>query len=342
MKKKRFGVIGVGGWGRTHVKTYQDHSLAHLACICDQNSGTLREVGEGFDVEGRYTDHRMMLAGEDLDAVSIVTPDFAHTEIALEAIQAGVDVLIEKPLATTLEDCDRIGEALRGTDVRFMVDFHNRWNPSMARFKKSIDGGEIGEVQMAYYRLNDNISVPTRMLSWAGQSTVLWFLASHCLDTMRWLFDDDVEEVYTVSRSRVLQDKGIDTPDYYQSTLQFQSGATAVLENCWILPESHPLIDVKMEVVGDDGALYFDGRPHRVEQFEHEDVSWPDVYVCPEVFGKSAGFAAESIRDFVDCVVNDRDVRCGWEEGRAVTEIIVAMEQSARSGQAVSVSPAAE
>lgn len=335
MDTKRFGVIGVGGWGSTHVKTYEDHPLVQVQALCDTNENLLQEVGEEYGVEGLYPDYRVMFEREDLDAVSIVTPDFVHTEIALAAIEAGVDVLIEKPLATTLEECDRIGRALQESNCKFMVDFHNRWNPAMTNFKSSIEDGEIGQPQMAYYRLNDNIFVPTQMLSWAGQSTVLWFLASHCLDTLLWLFEDDIDEVYTVTRSRVLEKRGIDTPDFYQSTLQFSEGATVVLENCWILPDSHPLIDLKMEIVGDEGALYFDGRPHLVERFEKDRVKWPDVYVCPEVHGHPEGFAAASIRDFADCVIHDLEVPCGWEEGRVVTKLILAMEESARSGKPV-------
>jgi predicted dehydrogenase len=335
MEKKRFGVIGVGGWGSRHIATYQDHPLVDVVALCDLNRKTLDKVGKEFDIPKRYTDHEEMLSKECLDAVSIVTPDFAHADLAVAAIEAGVSILIEKPLATTTEDCKKIGKALKKRPVRFMVDFHNRWNPSMVKFHKTISHGEIGDVQMAYYRLSDNISVPTGMLSWAARSSVNWFLASHCLDTLMWLFNDDVAEVFTVSRSRVLKPMGINTPDFYQSILQFRKGAVATLENCWILAGSHALIDLKIEVVGSKGTLFFDGRPHMVEQYGMDKVEWPDVYVCPTIHGHPRGFGVDSIHYFADCVVFDRPVPCGFEEGRKVTEVILAMEKSAASGRPV-------
>ncbi|MFW5982303.1 MAG: Gfo/Idh/MocA family protein [Candidatus Brocadiia bacterium] len=330
MKPITCGVIGTGGWGEIHARVYERAPRARLLALCDTDGDHLQQVGRKYGVSRLYTDCGEMFRAEELDAVSIVTPDFAHTELALEAIQNGVHVLIEKPLATTLEDCDRIGRALKRNPVKFMVDFHNRWNPSMVEFKRSIEDGNVGEVQMVHYRLSDNISVPTEMLSWAGRSSVLWFLGSHCLDTLRWLLGEEVEEVYSVVGSGVLHNVGIETPDYYQSTLTFSGGTTVQMENCWILPPSHPLIDVKLEVVGSEGALYFDGRPHRTERFEQTEVSWPDVYVCPQVFGRPAGFAPESIRHFIECIVEDRQPICGWEAGREVTRCILAMEQSAR------------
>jgi len=338
MKPARFGVIGVGGWGERHVQAYNDHAFAQVAAVCDINRDTVDAVGEKYGIERRYTDFRELLAVEEIDAVSIVTPDFAHADIAVEAIRNSKDVLIEKPLATTLEDCRRIGEALKDNPVKFMVDFHNRWNPGMLKLKDAIDRGEVGRVLMAYYRLNDTLFVPTEMLSWAGKSTVSWFLASHCLDTLRWMLDDEVQKVYTVCRSNVLKAMGIDTPDFYQSVIEFRGGASVLLETCWILSNANPsLLDFKVEMVGEKGTLYFDGRPHIVERYTEKGADFPDTLVQPEIYGKPRGFAIESIQHFADCVCGDMQPMVGFEDGLRVTEIILAMEESARSGQPVTL-----
>jgi predicted dehydrogenase len=337
MDAKRFAVIGAGGWGSRHLSTYADHPLAELVAICDTNPDVLRAAGEEFGVDARYTDHAEMLEGEELDAVSIATPDFAHTDLAVAAVRSGVDVLIEKPLATTLQDCDAIGSALEENPVRFMVDFHNRWNPGMVKFRKAIEKGEVGQVQSVYYRLSDNISVPTGMLPWAASSSVNWFLASHCLDTLMWLLGDAVAEVYTVRRRGVLEAMGVDTADSYHSIITFAGGATAVLENSWILADTHPLIDFKIQLVGTGSTLNFDGRPHLVEQFGATRAEWPDVLVCPEVHGSPRGFGVDSIRHFIDCVLQGREPLCGFAEGRRVTEAVLAMERSADRGEAVRI-----
>jgi predicted dehydrogenase len=217
-----------------------------------------------------------------------------------------------------------------------MVDFHNRWNPGVTRIREGIAAGRIGAVQMVYYRLSDAISVPTTMLSWAGRSTVNWFLGSHCIDTLRWLLADEVARVHTVTGSGVLQGRGVDTPDYYLSVLEFREGAHALLENCWILPERNPaLVDFKLEVVGQCGAFHFDGSPHRLLEVTDQGPTCPDTFISPTVQGRPVGFARESIRHFVDCLLTGRQPMTGFEDGRKVTQVIMAMERSASEGRPV-------
>ena len=110
MDKKRFGVIGVGTWGQTHVETYIDHPQAELVAISDTNQARLQQVASEHGVQDSFTDYHQLLGIDEIDAVSIVTLDFAHTEAALAALDAGKHVLIEKPMATTTEDCAKIRE----------------------------------------------------------------------------------------------------------------------------------------------------------------------------------------------------------------------------------------
>jgi predicted dehydrogenase len=218
-----------------------------------------------------------------------------------------------------------------------MVDFHNRWNPGIVRAREAIEAGEVGPVEMIYHRLSDTIFVPTKMLSWGGRSSVNWFLGSHCVDNLRWLLQDEVTRVFTVSESRVLKRIGIDTPDYYLSVLEFRQGARALIENCWTLPESSPsIVDFKLEVVGEKGALYFDPTPQRLTKLTTA-ISCPDTYGALNVHGRSVGFAIESIRYFADCVLAGRRPIAGFEDGRQATKVILAMEESARTGSPVTL-----
>ena len=336
MDTARFGVIGLGVWGERHVMTYCQHPQAELVAICDMNEDRLNAIGQKHGVAQRFTDYREMLARDDIDAVSIVTPDFAHVDIVEEAARQGKHVLVEKPLATTIEDCERIRRAIEGRPIKFMVDFHNRWSPAVVDMKERLDRGELGEARMIYYRLSDNISVPTEMLSWAGRSTVSWFLASHCVDTMRWLLNDEVRKVYTVSRSGLLTSMGVNTPDFYQSVMEFTKGATALLENCWIIARSCPrLYDLKIELIGNKGSVFFDGAPEASNVFMEAGSTNPDTTVCPQVHGRVVGLGIESIVHFAECVANDTKPAVGFEEGYAATRIILAMEESARTGQPV-------
>lgn len=333
-----FAVVGSGLWGSLHARVYSESDKARLVAVCDIDEARAHDLASRYGAEG-YTDLNKMLARADIDAVSIVTPDFAHTDIALAAIAAGKHVLCEKPLATTSADCRRIIDAARTAGVKLMVDFHARWSPPFWSAKKSIDRGDVGSVRLVYYRLNDTIYVPTEMLSWASKSTVAWFIGSHSLDTVTWLVGDKPTSVYAVSRSVVLKSKGIDTPDFYEVILEFANGAVAVIENCWILPNSLPnIIDLKCEIVGSEGALYVDGSSHRaVERYTAGKAAFPDVLVMPDVQGKQMGFAAESIRHFIDCVAGDLTPSVTGEDGLRVTELIEAIEKSVSTGARVTL-----
>jgi len=329
MNRIRVGVIGLGTWGQAHLDTYRDHPGVELAAVCDTDPERLRAAGERCGVEARFADAEELLSCAGLDAVSVVTPDGTHTELILQAIRHGTGVLVEKPLATTLEDCDRIGRALDANPVPFMVDFHNRWNPGVVHMREQLQAGRLGSVRLVYYRLSDTLFVPTQMLPWAAQSSVNWFLGSHCVDTLRWLLADEVSRLYTVSDSTVLEGMGIETPDYFVSVVEMRGGARVLLENCWILPESSPsLVDFKLEVVGERGACHFDGSPHRLVMVTDDGPECPDTFIAPTVHGRRVGFATESIRHFADCLIGGREPSVGFKDGRQATRILLAMERS--------------
>lgn len=339
MSPTGFAVIGVGTWGERHTATYASHPEAELTLVCDVNAARAQAIAQKFGAQGWTTDYREVLAHPATQAVSVVTPDFAHREIAVAAAQAGKHILCEKPLATTEKDCRAILEAAAQAGVKLMVDFHNRFNPPFLKVKGALEKGELGQPLMLYVRLNDTLFVPTKMLSWAGRSTVGWFLGSHAFDLVRWLCGSEVKRVYAVSRSVVLKQRGIDTPDFFQTTLELENGTTAQVENCWVVAESAPAIfDFKCELVGSQGTMYVDVSHHRmVQKYTLEEATYPDVIAGPEIYGKPTGFAIESIHHFVDCVLYDRQPLITGEDGLKATQIVLAMEESARSGQVVTV-----
>lgn len=332
MKKVRLGLIGAGGWGAMHARTYAATPRAELRAVADLNPERAHALADQLGAK-TYGHWRELLADESIDAVSVVTPDFAHEEVLLAAAKSGKHILSEKPLAMSVEACEQIIAAADRSGIKLMVDFHARWSPPIHRVWESVRAGEIGLPRHVYYRLNDCISVPTEMLSWAAKSSVLWFVGSHAIDTVCWLVGDDVTRVYGISRKGVLSARGIDTPDYYYSMIEFRGGATAVIENSWILPNTAlNLVDVKCELVGTEGALYVDQSHHRaVERYTNFKAGYPDVFVMPSVFGVQQGFAAESIRHFVDSVANDKPLLVTGHDGLRATRIITAIEESIRS-----------
>jgi predicted dehydrogenase len=337
--KVRFGVIGTGLWGEVHAEIYSTHPYAELTAVCDSDPGRAERVGRRYGARRIYTDFRKLVADQEIDAVAVVTPDFAHREPIVAAARAGKHVITEKPLATTLEDAEAVAEAVRSAGIRLMVDFHTRWNPPIVIARRDIEEGTLGRIISAYFRLNDTISVPTEMLSWAAKSSILWFLGSHTVDTLRFLFQDEVEKVYAVSRSGVLMQKGIDVPDLYQTILHFRSGIVATIENHWIIPNTHPSVnDIKINILGSSGMFNMDLTNNQmIERYLERTSDHPDCLVKPQVRHKHVGFAYESIRDFVESLALGRELQVGLEDGLKVTKVILAIMQSAETGQAVTV-----
>ncbi len=336
-----FGLIGTGLWGEMHAKVYSSHPEIKFKAVCDLNEERAKEIALKYGAETWYKDYKELLKRDDISAVSIATPDFAHTDIIIDSAKAGKHILVEKPLATSVEDCEKIIEAVKSAkNIKFMVDFHNRWNPPFVNTKNAIENGELGKPMLMYIRLSDTIFVPTGMLSWASKSEVIWFIGSHVIDLARWLFNDEVCKVYAVSRSEVLKGKGIDTPDFYEAILEFRNGGVATIENCWILPDSLPtIIDFKCEVIGSEGAIYLDISSHRaIQKYTKEKASYPDILAAPIIHNNQMGFAIESIRHFVDCVINDKQPLVTIEDGFEATKIISAIRDSSRTGLPVKIS----
>jgi len=339
MSKLGFGLIGCGTWGHMHARVYTTSPSARLVAVCDQDPGRAAALAAEFGVSEHDTDWRALLARPDIQAVGIATPDFAHGEIALAAIEAGKHVLIEKPLATTVEECEQIVAARKAQGVKLMVDFHNRWSIPFVNLRRAIAEGQLGSLMLLNIRLNDTRFVPTRMLSWAAKSSPLQFLGSHVVDLIHFLSEASVRRVYSVSRSVVLKAMGIDTADFFQSILELSTGGTAVVENCWIVDEHAPSVwDFQSEIIGSKGSAFVNASHHRMaELYSEKGAELPDVSGAAELYGKPVGFAVASIQHFVDCVVNDKPPIVTGEDGLAVARVLAAVEQSARTGLPVPV-----
>lgn len=339
MDKINFGIIGAGLWGEAHAEVYSTHHSARLAAVCDINEEKAQRMASKYGSPKIYRQYQDLVNDPEIDAVAVVTPDFAHCDPVVAAARAGKHVITEKPLATTDEDLIKIESEIGKTNITFMVDFHNRWNPPIAITKKNIEEGSLGDIISGYFRLNDTISVPIDMLSWAEKSSILWFLGSHAVDTLRYFFDDEVERVYSVSRSEVLKKRGIDAPDIYQSVLEFKTGIIATIENNWIVPNTNPFVnDFKLNILGSKGMINIDMSNNQlIERFLEEKSDHPDCLVKPFVHDKHMGFAYESIREFVDCLTTGKEVKTGLEDGIRVSKVILAIMESAKNRQPVQV-----
>ena len=339
MNKVKMAIVGAGIWGENHARIYNAHPFAETVALCDMNLERAKEVAAKLNIPQVYTDYNEMFEKSGCDAVAVVTPDFLHADVAVAAAEHKKHILIEKPLATTAEDVHRMVKAIRENNVRAMVDLHNRWSPPFNAAHEAIQRGDLGEVYSAYIRLNDIKWVATDMLRWASKSSILWFLGSHSLDTLRWMFNDEVKRVYSVSRSGLLKSQGVDTVDEYLTTIEFRNGGIAQMENGWITPNANPCVnDIKFNVLGTKGMIALDVSNHNLIQMYTDDkVTVPDVLVQNHIFGNPKGFAFESIRSFVDCLLTGEPFHVSLEDAANTSLAILAIMESAEKRMPVDV-----
>jgi len=339
MKELGIGIIGVGLWGENHLKVYKNNPNCRIIGLSDMNEKRAEEVAKKYNVKLWSKDYRTLLNNKDIDIVSIVVPDFAHYEPACQAAEAKKHILVEKPLATDLEEAKQMVQTCQKNRVKMMVNFSNRWNPPFVHVKNAINAGELGQLLHCCIKLNDTIFVPTTMLKWARQTKVVWFIGSHAIDLLCWLMGDEIESVYSVSLSVVLKEKEIDTPDYFQTLLKFKTGASALLENSWILPPtSANIYDFKAEFVGTKGAMYVDSSHNRcVEKYTENGSVYPDILGLHSNSEGIRGFVTDSINHFIRCVLEDKEPDIKPDDGITNVAIIKAIIKSAESGKVVTL-----
>lgn len=341
MTKKviKMAIVGAGLWGESHANIYREHDWAEPVAICDLNLERANAFAKKFGITQVYSDYHEMLEKSDCDAVAIVTPDFAHADIAVACAQAGKHMIIEKPLATTRDDVLRMVKAIEENGVRAMVDLHNRWNPPFNSVKQLVSSGKYGTPKSAHFRLNDNLWVATDMLKWCAKSSILWFLGSHSLDTMNWVIGDYPVEVYAAKTEGKLKSLGIDTVDTYLSTIKYSNGAIAHMENSWVTPNGNTNVnDFKFNLLCTDGKFDINASSHDLLQVtDDKRMITEDILVKNFVFDKCRGFAFESIRSFIDKLVSGEEFHVTLREAANVSLALLAIMESAETGLPVKV-----
>ncbi|MDR2552152.1 MAG: Gfo/Idh/MocA family oxidoreductase [Treponema sp.] len=337
--KLKMAIAGAGTWGENHAKIYQAHPFCEVVAVCDEKPGKAKAMADKMGIPLSYENYEEMFRSSGCDAAAIVTPDFAHARIAIKAAEHNKHVLVEKPLATTREDVYAMMEAFEKYRVRAMVDLHNRWSPAFNVARQSVEKGELGTPYQAYMRLNDVKWVATDMLPWAAKSSILWFLGSHSTDTLRWFFNDEVARVYSVSREGILKSQGVDTVDTYLTTLEFKNGGIAHMENGWITPNANPCVnDIKFNILGDKGMISLDVSNHNlIQKYTDAKVTVPDIVVQHSIFGFPKGFAFESIRSFVDCILSGEEFKVSIRDAANTSLVILAIMESAEKRMPVEV-----
>lgn len=337
MKKLSVSVIGAGILGQLHSQIYSELPNVKLKAIVDVNKEKAKAVAEKFGVKNYFENYEKILTDPEITAVSIATPDFLHKDPVIDAASAGKHVLVEKPLATTLEDARQMVEAVKKAGVKLMVDYFARWMPAYATAKSIISSGGIGKIVTANTRKDDTLFVATELINWASKTSPAMFLSTHDIDAVRWFIDQDADEVFATGRKGVLSSKGVDTYDAIQAIVKFQGGFSAVFQSSWLFPSCYPtMVDSFIQVIGSKGCLVIDRNRQNLEVCVDGKYSFQDNHT---IYGSHRGPTRLSIEHFVDCVINDKEPMSSLENGKAIVEIVSAIHKSIEISKPVKLYP---
>jgi len=326
----RWGVIGLGWFGEVHAEALADMPGIELAALCTRRADRLEEVANRYNVPRRYTDYHELLADPGVDAVSVVTHFYDHCDITVDALAAGKHVLLEKPMAETVEDCDRMVEAAAASDGMFMVGHICRFDPRVALAKQAIDEGRIGRIISMHARRNLSKTIGNMVLD---KISALVGDGIHDADLMLWFSQAKPVSVF----AQEVHPGTCKYPDAGWAMMRLDNDAVGVVESVWHLPENTPYqIDARMEVIGTEGALYINCGEAGLEIHGSDGLRLPDTMYWPEMFGGRFGILRQELRYFADCVAQGRRPdHITPEESRDVVQLMVAATQSSQTGEVV-------
>lgn len=328
-------IVGAGIWGANHALALNSHAAAELSVICDLDEGRARAAAERFGCN--WSTRLDEVLASDIEAVTIATPDHLHREPAVAALLAGKNVLIEKPIATTVGDAKAILSAAQTGGGKLMVDFHARWHPLFMGAKSYVETGKLGTPVMGYARLSDTIWVPTKMLGWGARSGPEWFLMPHMADIVRWLVGSEPREVYAKGSRGVLDSRNIDCFDTIQAMFTFENDAVFTLESSWILPESYSnVVDQRLTFYGTEGGFDLRNEPNLWVYTDRYHTPFSSEALTR--YGKAWGFQYEPIKYFIDCVASGQTPEATGRDGLIVTAMIEATILSITEKRPVAIS----
>jgi predicted dehydrogenase len=267
MAELRAGVIGLGILGSQHANFLHQQPEVRVVALADIRKERAEDVAAQVGAQA-YGDYEFMLKEQKLDLVTIATPDPLHRDPVLATVDAGVpNIILEKPLATTVADAEAMYEAAEQAGTRIFINFSNRGSgPDRATYYV-IQNGLLGEMVYGTAHLDDNISVPTQMWGertkeWVGASSTAHFLLSHVTDFLHWvLAPAQVTEVYAISQRKVL---GY-TPDLYDAFLTYDNGCKFQVKAEWI-KHIDGLVEFAFNFSGSEGSLFYIKRPSFAEE----------------------------------------------------------------------------
>lgn len=354
--KLKTAVIGIGKVTDLHAKALAKLPQSHFTACCSSKKEKAEAFGQKYGVKG-YTVVSEMVSAEKIDVAIICTPHPFHRLPAIEAMEAGAHVLIEKPFASSLEDCDAMLEASKKYGKRIGVICQRRWYRPVQRAREAINQGKIGRpvfgtVSMLGWRDEKYYASDPWRGSWDGEGGgVLVNQAPHQLDLLQW-FMGEIDELYGIASN--LNHPYIEVEDTANAIIKFRNGA---IGNIIVSNSQKPGIYGKVHIHGengasvgvqtDGGAMFIAGMSNILEPPVNDLWTIPGEESLLKNMVKEDSdfflslknpmeyFHERQIEDFLKAVINDTEPLLTGEDGRVTVEIFTAIYRSTRDHKPV-------
>lgn len=341
----KYALVGCGRISTNHIKAALNNKL-DIVAVCDivpdhMESLLAKHALEKDSSIKRYTDYKKMVdENSDIELISIATESGIHAEIALYCIDHGINVIIEKPMAMSLEDADKIISLSESKGVKVCACHQNRFNIAVQQLRTAIESGRFGRLSHGsiHVRWNRNQDYYTQAPwrgTWAQDGGCLMNQCIHGIDLLRWMFGDDVEEVYGQTRQQIHD--YLEAEDVGMAVVKFKNGAVATIEGTTnVYPKN---LEETLFVFGEKGTVKIGGTStNNIDVWDFMDETDEDVKnkELKEVTSNVYGNGHTSLfADMIDAIQKDRKPYVDAYAGRNALEMILAIYKSQKTGMPV-------
>ena len=315
---RNIAVIGCGYWGQNLVRSFAE--LGAMYTICDSNPQNFGQLGQLYPHIEQETQFEWVLANQEIGGVVISTPATLHYAMAKQALEAGKDVFVEKPLSLSVTEGKELVELAEKTGRVLMVGHLLEYHPAIVKLKELIDSGKLGKVNYIYSsRLN--------LGKFRAEENVLWSFAPHDISAILLLFGEMPQEVSAHGDYHLRQD----IADVTATTMSFKDGVKAHIFVSWL----HPYKEQKLVVVGDKKMAVFDDVSPENKLVLYENcIEWQGGVPVPHrqeaipvEFTMAEPLKLEC-QDFIDCLISRQKPRTDGRSGLKVLQVLDACQQS--------------
>lgn len=338
-----YALIGCGRISPNHIAAALENNL-EIVAICDIELGKMEETISKFNLPTtvkKYTNYQEMLEKENPKLIAICTESGKHGQIALDCIEAGSNLIIEKPIALSLEEADQIIEKAKEKNVKVCACHQNRFNKSVQKIREAVEAERFGRLLhgTAHIRWNRGEDYYTQAPwrgTWEQDGGALMNQCIHNIDLLRWMMGDEIVEV--VGMTANLKHDFIEAEDLGLALIKFANGSYGVIEGTTnIFPTN---LEETLYIFGEKGTVKAGGKsvnlieewlfadklddPDEVKEKYNENP--PTVYG----FGHNPLYA-----DVIEAIQNDRQPYVTAKDGRRALELILAIYKSAAEGKSI-------